>query len=83
MKTRLINFTIPKSLLREVDLLAKRKAKSRSSVLRDAARLVTTRAKEKNQNFRLIMASARKTDMVEEDAARLIDRTRTRLQINK
>lgn len=83
MKTQLINFTIPKSLLRQVDLVAKKTARSRSSVLREGARLIANRVKEKDRNFRIITASAKRIDMAEEEAIGLIDKTRKGLQINK
>jgi len=83
MKTQLINFTIPNSLLKQVDFVAKKSARSRSSVLREGARFVANRMKARDNNFRMIRASAKKIDMTEEGAVRLVDKTRKELQINK
>ena len=68
MATQLINFTIPNKLLGEVDELARKEGKSRSAVLREAARLITARKDEKERNFKAIQASARRINMKEEDA---------------
>jgi len=81
--TQLINFTIPKKLLTEVDGLAKRQLKSRSEILREAAWQLTKRAKEKERNFRVIQASAERINMTEGEAIKLVDGIRNGLQINK
>lgn len=38
MRSRLINFTIPKNLLEEIDKVAERESRSRSELLREAVR---------------------------------------------
>lgn len=39
MRSRLINFTIPKSLLEEIDKVAERESRSRAELLREAVRI--------------------------------------------
>lgn len=83
MATQLINFTIPNNLLKDVDKLAKKESKSRAEVLREAARLLTKRAREKERNFRAIQDSAKRINMREQDAINYVDKIRNDLQINK
>lgn len=83
MATQLINFTIPKKLLKEVDLLAKKQLKSRSEILREAAMQLTKRTKEKERNFKAIYATAKKVNMSEQEAIKLVDKIRGELQINR
>ncbi len=83
MKTQLINFTIPEKLLKEVDLLAKKQTKSRSSLLREGAYLITRKAKEKKADFVAITKSAKSLGLDQDEAIILIDEVRDRLQINK
>lgn len=83
MATQLINFTIPNKLLNDVDKLAKKQAKSRAEVLREAARQLTERVKEKERNFKAIQSSAQRIDMTEEEAIKFVDKIRDELQINK
>ena len=82
MKTQLINFTIPKSLLKQVDSLAKKTARSRSSVLREGARLIAEQSKARKDDFSIISKSAKRINLSEDEAVLLIDRTRDKLQIN-
>jgi len=83
MTTQLINFTIPKKLLKDVDTLAKKELKSRSAVLREAASLLTKKVKEKELNFKAIRASAKRVNMKELEAIKLVDNIRSELPINK
>ncbi len=83
MKTQLINFVIPKKLLKEVDLLARRQAKSRSSLLREGAYLITREAKEKKVGFATVVKSAEGLGLAQDEAITLIDKVRDSLQINK
>ena len=82
MKTQLINFTIPKSLLKQVDSVAKKSSRSRSSLLREGARLIAKRAKQRKNDFFLIRQSAKEVNLSEEEAVLLIDKIRDELQIN-
>lgn len=83
MKTQLINFVIPERLLREVDALAKRKAKSRSAVLREAARLITRETRQREDDFAAITESAKRINLDQDEAVLLIEKVRDKLQINK
>lgn len=83
MKTQLINFTIPEKLLNELDSLAKKKERSRSSILREAARLITRRAKKRESDFARIKKSAKGVNLDEDEAIALIEKVRDKLQINE
>lgn len=47
----MINFVIPKKLLRQADLLAKRESRSRSEILREAIRRYIQEAKKREEDF--------------------------------
>lgn len=83
MKTQLINFTIPNELLKKVDMLARRESRSRSELLREAARRVIQEAEQEKQDFRVIAKSAKRINLSENEAIALIDEVRSKLQINK
>ncbi|MFV1917498.1 MAG: CopG family ribbon-helix-helix protein [Patescibacteria group bacterium] len=83
MKTQLINFVIPEKLLREVDALAKKLSKSRSEVLRESARLLVEKQKQRKGDFAAIRKSAKVINIKEEDAYEFVDKIRNSLPMNK
>jgi len=83
MKTQLINFTIPKDLLEKIDKLAKKEARSRSELLREATRRLLNEVEKRKSDFSQIRASAKKINLPENEAVRLIDKVRTTLTLNK
>ena len=83
MKTQLINFTIPKELLEKLDKLAQKETRSRSEVLREAVRRLTTEAEKRKQDFAAIKSSAKKINLQETEAFALIDKIRSTLPINR
>lgn len=83
MKSQLINFTIDDGLLKKVDGLAKKEAKSRSEILREAARRLVQESQLRAEDFVQITKSARRINMAEDEAVELIDKVRTKLGINR
>lgn len=80
MKTQLINFIIPDELLKKVDLLARKESRSRSEVLREAARRIIQESEQEKQDFRVIAKSAKRINLSENEAVALIDEIRSKLQ---
>lgn len=83
MQTQMINFVIPKELLREADLLAEKESRSRSEILREATRRYIREQKEKEKDFARIKSSAKRINMDEEEAFKLIDEIRDSLPMNQ
>ena len=83
MKTQLINFSIPKELLKKLDEFAKKETRSRSEVLREAVRRLTTEAEKRRQDFAAIRNSAKRINLQETEAFALIDKIRSTLPINR
>jgi len=83
MKTQLVNFVIPQDLLKDVDNLAKKQLRSRSELLREAVRHLTTSAQKRRQDFLVIRASGKKINLPQDEAFTLIDKIRSTLPINR
>lgn len=83
MKTQLINFTIPNELLEKVDSLAKEQSRSRSEVLREAARYLINEVRKSKRDFAIIRRSGKKVNLTEDEAIALVDKARSTLPINK
>ncbi len=79
----MINFVIPKKLLREADLLAEKESRSRSEFLREATRRYIEERKEEEKDFDLIEANAKQINMSEEEAFNLIEEIRDSLPMNQ
>ena len=73
MQTQLINFTIPKKLLQQVDLLAKKDLRSRSELLREAVRRFLKEEKQRKENFKMIQETARRINLPEDEAMKLAE----------
>jgi len=79
----MINFSIPKVLLQQADQAAKNEARSRSELLREALRVYLGSEEARRQSFEIMRASAKRINMSEEDAIRLIDEIRDTLPMNQ
>lgn len=83
MDTRMINFVIPSKLLEDVDRLAQRESRSRSELLREAARRYISESEQKKRDFARIRRSAKKINISEVEAIRMVDDIRSSLPINQ
>ena len=83
MQTQLINFTIPKSLLFNIDRFAKKVQKSRSELLREAIRRFLIEEKQRKNDFENIRKCAGRINMNEDKAMAVVDKIRRSLQINQ
>jgi len=69
----MINFSIPKKLLKEMDQAAKETARSRSEMIREAVRRLLNEQEEKELLFNSIRASAKGANLSEEKAMELVE----------
>lgn len=83
MNTQMINFSIPKILLQQVDQEAKIESRSRSELLREALRAYLNSEEARRRSFEIMRASARRVNMSEEEAIRMIDEIRDTLPMNQ
>lgn len=83
MKTLLVNFIIPKELLKEVDKIAKRQYKSRSETLREAAKRLVDEVGQTQQDFAMIERSAKNINLSEDQAISLVESVRAKLSLNR
>ena len=79
----MINFSIPKTLLRQVDQEAKIESRSRSELLREALRAYLNSEDARRRSFEIMRASAKRINMPEEEAIRFIDEIRDTLPMNQ
>lgn len=79
----MINFSIPNSLLLQVDQEAEREERSRSETIREALRCYVNSEEERRRSFEIMRASARRINISEEEAIRLIDEVRDTLPMNQ
>jgi metal-responsive CopG/Arc/MetJ family transcriptional regulator len=83
MDTQMINFSIPNALLRQADQEAKIESRSRSELLREALRAYLNSEEARRRSFEIMRASAKRINMSEEEAVRLIDEIRDTLPMNQ
>jgi len=83
MQTQMINFAIPKGLLREVDVLAKKEWRSRSELLREVIRRYLVEQNQRAEDFKTIRRAAKKTDLTESKAMASVGKIRKALPMNK
>lgn len=70
-----LNISLPKALIREIDLLARRQASSRSELIRDSLRAYILRAKMLEKTFKIGKETAQKHGLKsEEDVFRFLER---------
>ncbi len=79
----MINFSIPNALLRQADQEAKIESRSRSELLREALRAYLNSEEARRRSFEIMRASAKRINMSEEEAVRLIDEIRDTLPMNQ
>ncbi len=77
MNTQLINFTIPKLLLKNVDSMARQKKASRSEFLREAVRIYLEKEEVKTASFALIRKTAKKINLSDKQAIRLAEKAKS------
>lgn len=83
MRTQLINFTIPKELLIQVDKMARQQTRSRSELLREAARRLIQQEKQRRGDFARISQAAKRVNLSENKAIALVEALRAQLPINR
>ncbi len=83
MDTQMINFSIPNALLQQADQEAKIESRSRSELLREALRAYLNSEEARRRSFEIMRASARRINMSEEEAIRLVDEIRDTLPMNQ
>ncbi len=79
----MINFSIPSALLQQADREAKIESRSRSELLREALRVYLNSEEARRRSFEIMRASAKRINMSEEEAIRLIDDIRDTLPMNQ
>lgn len=83
MDSQLINFTIPKNLLFQMDTWADKESRSRSELIREAIRQFLEERQLRKRDFDLILQSARRVNLGEEEAFDLIEKVRDELPMNQ
>lgn len=76
MQSQMINFSIPKPMLKALDSQAKADMKTRSEVLRDAVRVYLSQKQRWNDLFAYGRKRAKELGHKPEDVERLIDEYR-------
>lgn len=83
MDTQMINFSIPTTLLRQMDRLAEEESRNRSEFLREAVRQYMQEREERKQDFALMRRSAERINMTEEEAFAYVEKIRNSLPMNR
>ena len=83
MDTQMINFSIPTTLLQQMDRVAEEESRNRSEFLREAIRQYMQEREERKRDFALIRQSAERINMKEEEAFALVEKIRKSLPMNK
>jgi len=83
MQTQLVNFTIPRKILAQVDNLAKAEARSRSELFRESIRRYLLEQVSQKEDFKRIKKAAARIDLDEERAIALVEKARDELLLNK
>ena len=83
MDTQMINFSIPTTLLRQMDRVAEVESKNRSEFLREAIRQYIQEREERKRDFALIRRSAERINMTEEEAFAYVEKIRNTLPMNR
>lgn len=73
MDTQMINFTIPKKLLRAMDDVARRRARNRSEFIREAVRKFIDEEESTKAFFQAIRQNALRSNLTEEEAMQLAE----------
>lgn len=83
MDTQMINFSIPTTLLLQMDRLAEVESRNRSEFLREAVRQYIQERDERKRDFALMRKSAKRINMTEEEAYAEIEKIRNSLPMNR
>ncbi|MBI5621013.1 ribbon-helix-helix protein, CopG family [Candidatus Gottesmanbacteria bacterium] len=83
MDTQMINFSIPTTLLRQMDRTAEIESRNRSEFLREAIRQYLQEREERQRDFALIRRSAERINMTEEEAYAYVEKIRNSLPMNR
>ncbi|MBI4990461.1 ribbon-helix-helix protein, CopG family [Candidatus Gottesmanbacteria bacterium] len=73
MDTQIIDFSIPKKLLQNIDRVAKATSRSRSEMIREAVRRILEEQEAKDLLFNSIRASSKKANLSEKRAAEIAE----------
>ena len=73
MQTQMINFIIPRKLLKQIDTLAKKELRSRSELLREAARRYLEEQRQRKKLFVSIRETAKRINLPEEETLKLTE----------
>ena len=73
MNTQIIDFSIPKKLLAEMDRVAKATSRSRSEMLRESIRRILEEQEAKELLFKPISKSAKKVNLSEQKAIKFVE----------
>lgn len=76
MQTVTVNISFPRELLKSMDVLAKREARSRSELLRQAARVYLERRHRWDKMFTFWQAEARRAGLKPEDVEGMVAEAR-------
>jgi len=77
MNTQLINFTIPKLLLKDFDSLAREKQSNRSELLRNAVRNYLEKEELRTASFKIIKNTAQKINLTDKQAIKLGEKAKS------
>lgn len=77
MSTQLINFTIPKILLKDFDNLAKEKQSNRSELLRNAVKNYLEKEELRTASFEIIKNTAQKINLTNKQAIKIGEKAKT------
>ena len=83
MDTQMINFSIPTTLLRQMDRVAEVESRNRSEFLREAIRQYIQEREERKRDFALMRKSAERINMTEEEAYAYVEKIRNSLPMNR
>lgn len=83
MDTQMINFSIPTTLLRQMDRVAEVESRNRSEFLREAIRQYIQEREERKRDFALMRRSAERINMTEEEAYEYVEKIRNTLPMNR
>lgn len=79
----MINFSIPTTLLRQMDRAAQVESRNRSEFLREAVRQYIQEREERKRDFSLMRNSAKRINMTEEEADAYVEKIRNLLPMNR
>lgn len=83
MDTQMINFSIPTTLLLQMDRAAQLESRNRSEFLREAIRQYIKERDERKRDFALMRRSAQRINMTEEEAYAYVEKIRNTLPMNR